>query len=87
MWSATRIGCWLRSSPLGQALRWPAPGQRDAWGTVDVALVVGLLLLSGVLFNISMLPYPMWFKIVNVIVIPLAIVSGVYLSSRRALSL
>jgi len=29
---------------------------------------VGLLLLAALMFNISKLPYPMWFKIVNLLV-------------------
>lgn len=47
------------------------------------ALFVGLLLLTAVILNISMLPYPIWFKIVSLIMISSAIVCGVYLSSRR----
>ena len=38
--------------------------------------VVSLLLLAALLFNISMLPYPLWFKIVNLIATPAAIVAG-----------
>jgi hypothetical protein len=36
--------------------------------------IVGLLLLAAVGFNIAQLPYPTWFKIANVLVIPLAII-------------
>lgn len=43
---------------------------------------VGLLLLAALLFNISMLPYPVWFKIVNLLVIPTAMVAGSLLASR-----
>jgi hypothetical protein len=45
------------------------------------ALLIGLLLLAAAVFNLSMLPYPIWFKIVNLLVIPTAIVLG---SKRRA---
>ena len=52
-------------------------------GNRGCAMFIGLLLLAGLIFNISMLPYPMWFKIASLIVIPCAIVSGLYLSCRR----
>jgi hypothetical protein len=52
-------------------------------GNLYSAGVVGLLLLSGLVFNISKLPYPIWFKIVNLLVIPAAIVAGSRLSGRR----
>ena len=52
-------------------------------GNRGCALVVGLLLLTALIFNISQLPYPSWFKVASLIVIPCAIVSGLYLSSRR----
>ena len=44
---------------------------------------VGLILLAAVVFNIAMLPYPMWFKIANLIAIPAAIYLGVRSRSRR----
>ncbi len=37
------------------------------------ALFVGLLLLVAVLFNVAMLPYPLWFKVAA----PLAIIAGI----------
>lgn len=40
------------------------------------AVIVGLLLLAALLFNISMLPYPIWFKMANLVVIPTAMVVG-----------
>jgi hypothetical protein len=45
--------------------------------------IVGLLLLSALIFNISKLPYPIWFKVVNLLVIPTAIVVGGRFSGRR----
>ena len=45
--------------------------------------IVGLLLLSALVFNISKLPYPIWFKVVNLFVIPAAIVAGSRFSGRR----
>jgi hypothetical protein len=49
-------------------------------------MIIGLLILSAVILNISMLPYPLWFKIAAPIVILAAIVCGYRLSSRRASS-
>jgi hypothetical protein len=37
---------------------------------------VGLLLLAAVAFNVAMLPYPTWFKVVILIAIPAAIYLG-----------
>jgi hypothetical protein len=48
------------------------------------ALLIGLLLLAAVIFNVSMLPYPIWFKILNLLAIPAAILLGDRLSIRRA---
>jgi hypothetical protein len=45
--------------------------------------IVGALLLAGLVFNISKLPYPIWFKIANLLVIPSAIVLGHRWSTRR----
>lgn len=69
-------------------LAWAAAAFAGTWiagrlGNRGCALFVGLLLLTGVIFNVSMLPYPIWFKIACLTVIPIAILSGVYLSSRR----
>ena len=44
---------------------------------------VGLILLAALVFNITKLPYPMWFKIANLIAIPAAIYLGVRSRSRR----
>lgn len=51
-------------------------------GNLFSATIVGLFLLASLVFNISMLPYPMWFKIVNLLVIPAAIIAGSRLSRR-----
>ena len=45
--------------------------------------IVGLLLLSALVFNLSMLPYPTWFKVVNLFVIPAAMITGSRLAERR----
>jgi hypothetical protein len=47
------------------------------------ALFIGLLLLAAVIYNLSMLPYPIWFKILNLLAIPTASLLGDRLSIRR----
>lgn len=47
-------------------------------GTFPAAIPIGLLLIAGVLFNVAMLPYPLWFKIVS----PIAVVAAVIAASR-----
>ncbi|HEX6986631.1 MAG TPA: hypothetical protein VF170_14715 [Planctomycetaceae bacterium] len=44
---------------------------------------VGLLVLAALVCNISMLPYPTWFKVANLLVIPAAALAGIRLSMRR----
>jgi hypothetical protein len=51
-------------------------------GNRGCAVLVGLALLAGVIFNMSMLPYPSWFEVANGVVFPVAIVAGV-LAARR----
>jgi hypothetical protein len=48
------------------------------------AAVVGLLVLAGLLLNISMLPYPWWFKAATLVLIPAAIFLGTRSLSRPA---
>jgi hypothetical protein len=52
-------------------------------GNVYSIGIVGLLLLSALVFNLSMLPYPIWFKVVNLLVVPAAILAGSRFSGRR----
>ncbi len=47
------------------------------------ALCVGLLILAALGFNLSMLPYPIWFKIACLIAIPAASAFALYLAGRR----
>src|SRR5260370_41842422 len=69
-------------------LAWGAGAFVSTWtagriGNRGSALLTGLLLLAAVVFNISQLPYPNWFKIVILLVIPTAIVLGSRLPIRR----
>src|SRR5262245_57199840 len=52
-------------------------------GNVYSALIVGLLLLAALVMNLSMLPYPIWFKGANLVAIPAAIAAGLQLSKRQ----
>lgn len=47
------------------------------------AIVTGVLLLAALVFNIAMLPYPLWFKIVSPLAIPAASMLGGRLAIRR----
>ncbi len=48
--------------------------------------VVGLLLLLALVFNISKLPYPIWFKLVTLLVVPVAIIAGSRVAGRRKIA-
>jgi hypothetical protein len=69
-------------------LAWGATAFVSTWtaariGNRGSAVLTGLLLLAAVVFNISQLPYPNWFKIVILLVIPTAIVLGSRSPIRR----
>ena len=55
-------------------------------GNLYSALIVGLLLLAALVMNLSMLPYPIWFKVANLIAIPGAIAAGLQLSRRQKIA-
>ena len=44
---------------------------------------VGVLLISAVIFNIWMLPYPTWFSLLNLVVLPTTLYLGVRLGQSR----
>jgi hypothetical protein len=48
--------------------------------------IVSLLLLAALVFNISKLPYPRWFKIANLLAVPAAIVAGGRLATRNKIA-
>jgi H+/Cl- antiporter ClcA len=52
-------------------------------GTFMSFAIVGLIFLAALVLNISMLPYPIWFKVANLLVIPTAILAGSRLSLRH----
>jgi hypothetical protein len=66
---------------------WAAAALAGTWtaqklGNVYCSAIVGLLLLAALVFNVSMLPYPVWFKAANLLVIPAAVLAGSRLATR-----
>jgi protein-S-isoprenylcysteine O-methyltransferase Ste14 len=49
-------------------------------------VIVGLLLILAVAFNVSMLPYALWFKVSVLACVPIACLLGVALSARSRLT-
>src|SRR5262245_47437869 len=67
---------------------WAAAALVGAWiaqriGNLYSSGIVGLLLLSALVFNVSKLPYPIWFKAVTLLVIPAAAIAGSRVAGRR----
>ena len=62
-------------------LMWGAIAFLSTWiagrvGNRACAILIGTLLLAGVVMNVSMLPYPLWFKILMPIAIVIANILG-----------
>lgn len=70
---------WMLATLLGPmtATRIGA-GRHPAHG-----IVLGLLLYAGALFNLSMLPYPAWFRGINVVGLPACFIAGTRIGQRR----
>jgi hypothetical protein len=67
---------------------WAVTGGAGTWlagrlGNRGCAITVGLLLVTAVVFNVSMLPYPLWFKLAAVIAVLAAAIAGIYLFRPR----
>ena len=67
---------------------WGATALASTWvagrlGNRGAAIFVGLLLCAALALNLSMLPYPIWFKAACLILIPLAVVGGAVWSKGR----
>lgn len=66
---------------------WAAAAFAGTWtakkiGNLIPFAIVSVLVLAAVVFNISVLPYPMWFKVASLLAIPVAIVVGGRLATR-----
>jgi uncharacterized membrane protein len=82
-WRSTRIGYWRWPSSRGDtalAGTWTA----GRLGNRASSAILGLLLVAAVITNIVQVPYPIWFKVVILIVVPFASAWGYRLSSRRS---
>ncbi len=60
---------------------WAATALAGTWtarriGNLGSFAVVSLLLLAALVLNLSMLPYPLWFKIASLLMVPAAIFAG-----------
>ncbi len=69
----------------GVVVAWGMTAAVGTWiarrvGSVYSGAALGVLLVAGVALNVSMLPYPIWFKVVIMIVVPIAALSGVRLA-------
>ncbi len=72
MWGATAtVGTWI-----AQRL-----------GNLYTAMILGVLLIAGVSLNVSMLPYPIWFKVATMLVVPFAALAGSRLGKSPVKSL
>jgi hypothetical protein len=72
----------------GVVVAWGFTAAAGTWisqriGNVYSSTALGILLIAGVALNISMLPYPIWFKVISVIAIPVAAVYGARLALQR----
>jgi hypothetical protein len=68
---------------------WAGTALASTWiagrlGNRYCGLFIGLILLAALVFNLSKLPYPIWFKILNLLAIPAAVLLGDFLLIRRA---
>lgn len=53
------------------------------WGRGIAATMVALMVVAAVVCNLTMLPYPLWFQIVQAAVVLIAVAVGISLSNRR----
>ncbi len=63
-------------------LAWGATAAAAAWGATRIGgraagIVVALLLAWGLVFNLTMLPYTLWFKIAMFCAFPIACLAGI----------
>ena len=56
-------------------------------GNFIPSVILGLLLMAALVLNLSILPYPIWFKVANLLMIPTAIFAGTRRSMRREIAI
>ena len=70
---------WVLATVVGA---WGLTALASTWiaariGGRGAAILIGLLLLAGLVCNVTMLPYPRWFKVLSVIVSATAVFTAV----------
>jgi hypothetical protein len=68
--------------PMWSAVAWSATWVAGRIGGLVAAVTIGVLLLAALALNLSMLPYPMWFKLVQ----PLMVMVAIGLVWRRTMA-
>lgn len=69
--------------PMWGAIALVGTGLAQWIGNWISSCIIGTLLLLAVAFNVSMLPYPLWFKVVVLLIVPAASLLGVWLGRRK----
>ena len=67
---------------------WAAAAFAGVWlaqriGNLVSATIIGLLLVASLVLNISMLPYPLWFKMATLVTVPAAVILGTRLGHPK----
>lgn len=62
--------------PMWVGIAYLSPAITRRIGNRGCAWFIGLLLIVGAVFNVAKLPYQNWFKVVIVIVVPIAVLMG-----------
>lgn len=80
-----RFPAWVLATVVPM---WGVCGFAGAWvaarlGNVVSGSAVSLLILAALALNLSMLPYPWWFKAACLVVVPAACVAGIMAARRR----
>jgi len=83
-----RYPSWVLAAavPMWAVAALAGTGVAQKIGWRYAAGIVGLLLVSALGLNLSMLPYPAWFKAANLIVIPATILACLRWSGRRPIA-
>ena len=68
--------------PMWSADAWLATWLAGRIGGLGAGVTIGVLLLAALALNLSMLPYPLWFKMIQ----PLLVVVAIGLVWRRAMA-
>ncbi|RCS54181.1 hypothetical protein DTL42_03255 [Bremerella cremea] len=70
--------------PMWGAIALVGTGLAQWIGNWIASSIIGTLLLIAVAFNVSMLPYPFWFKVVILLIVPAASLLGAWAGHPKA---